>query len=149
MTLSVIRTVVGAIVGYVVTVIVVITLIMLVWFFLGNEFAFKEGKLEASHGWVASTLIGGFFAAMIGGMTAALIGLDRIWRAVGMLACIILLFGILSAVTQLNAKSRELPKDKEIANLTFYEAGEYGAVPTGTISQFQSWALAERLPAGC
>ena len=123
------RTVVSAILGYVVMVIVVMLGIAGVWFSMGNEFAFEGETVRASVAW-SSTMLGvGFFAACLGGVVAAIVGGPRSSNAVNVLIGMVAILGVLTAASQWNLPIQELPEGKVIGELTFFEAGEFARSP--------------------
>lgn len=125
------RTVLAVIAGYVVMVAGVLLGIAVIWFSLGAKFAFDGNTAEASIGWSMTMLIAGFMAAVVGGIAAGKVaGETRRSAATKGLVGLIVVFGMLTVITQLMSAPAPLPEGKTIENLTFTEAGQYARSPT-------------------
>ncbi len=124
-----IRAVIAAFLGYVVTVICVMAGIATVWYSLGNAFAFDGETTTASTGWSLLMLICGFAAAIVGGCAAAKIGGPKGRLAVRVLLGLIIVLGCLTFYAQMNATPMPLPEGVAIQDLTFMEAGQYAVSP--------------------
>lgn len=119
------RSILGAVGGYVVIVIVVLAGIGLAWMALGGEGAFAGDGPAPSTTWMLINLGTGFVAALAGGCAARAIGTSA--TAVYILIGLILVLGLVSAVVGAGAEGSAI--DKPVAELTFAEAGQYAVQP--------------------
>ena len=93
------RKILGVFAGYVVMLAFFMITLTAAWVGLGESFAFREGTHEATVGWMAVHLPLTFLGAIIGGWIAAMIGRDSL--SVKMLAGVLLVFGLWTAIAQL------------------------------------------------
>lgn len=122
------RSVLGAIVGYVAMVVVVMAGIGLAWVGLGAEGAFAGEEPHPSNLWMVSNLVGGFIAALAGGLVALKSG--RSQRAVKILAGLVLGLGLVVALLAPSSEVSGKSLNKPVAELSFMEAGEYAQQPS-------------------
>lgn len=125
-----IRAIISALAGYVIMVVFVLLGIVVVWFSLGNRFAFVGDTNMASVGWCLCNLLGGAIAAKISGWATTKMGGDQGVLAVRILIGIVLVLGVLTLAMQFASEPKPLPAGKTIESLTFAEAGQYAVSPT-------------------
>lgn len=121
------RSILAAIVGYVALVAVVLAGVATAWMALGGAGAFAGEGPAPSTPWIVLNLLSGLIAAVIGGLVARRIG--RSQSAVRILVGLVLVLGLLSALFADGPDDKE-PIDKPVAELGFFEAGQYAAQPT-------------------
>ncbi len=93
---QIVGTVLGAVAGYLVMVIFILATFAGAFPLLGMDRLFAPGTYEASMGWIALSFVLGFAGALLGGWVAASVGGKS--RAVPVLAGLVLVFGIMSAI---------------------------------------------------
>ena len=120
----------GALAGYVVLAAVVIVTLSLAWQFLGCGFAYKApGSFETTFSWSVVALAMGFLGGFAGGKTALLIGR---WKAVKVLALVILILGMMGAISQAARDEAALTAEREgvdPCDLTTFEAASKSSSP--------------------
>ena len=123
------RSILGAIVGYVATVIVVIASLAVTWAVLGASGSFTGEGPYPSPAWNASALVAGFIAALLGGWVALKVG--RAALAVKILVGMMLVLGLYGALTAENSYQKRTAQavDKQVADLSFMEAGAVAKNP--------------------
>ncbi len=124
------RSVVGAILGYLAMVVVVIGSLYLTWSVLGAERSFAGDGPYPSTLWMISNFAFGFLAAYVGGKVARRVGRET--RAVYILVALMLslgLYGALTAETAYERRKAAAAIDKSVADLTFMEAGQVAKNP--------------------
>ncbi|MDH3236851.1 MAG: hypothetical protein OEQ29_25305, partial [Alphaproteobacteria bacterium] len=121
------RSTLAAIAGYVVIVIVVMGSIALTWAAVGGAGAFAGEGPAPSAVWMASIVASGFLAAVAGGWVARRIG--RSATAVNILIGLILVLGVVSALTARAQYEKRESVDKPVAEMTFMEAGQHARQP--------------------
>jgi len=89
------RTLVGAVLGYVVVSVVVFAALSIGFRAVGPDVAFRSGTFEASGAWIALSFLVGFLAAFAGGRVAGLVAPGG--RAVVALAFVLFALGVLFA----------------------------------------------------
>lgn len=129
------RTLLGAFAGYVFMALFLIVTFSLLWFVLGADFAFQPGTLEVTSGWILLSIPVSLLAAVLGGWMAAHIG--RSPKAVTVLALVVLVLGVASAVLQLQAPALSPAEQAEI--LARVETGEVGNVAVGQYARQPAW----------
>jgi len=123
------RAVISAFLGYAAMVACVVASIAGLWYAFGNGFAFAGDTTSASTQWSLAVLACGLMAAVIGGCVAAMLGGPKGGLAVRVLIGMILIFGILSLVTQSGSDPIPLPPGKSVQDLDFVDAGRYAVSP--------------------
>jgi hypothetical protein len=119
-----VRSIVGAVVGYVVMVVVVVASIAGTWAVLGPAGSFDGEGPYPSTAWTVSNLLFGLLGAVAAGWVALKLG--RSARAVKILVGLILVLGLWSALTAESSYEKRIAEagiDKPVADLTFLEAG--------------------------
>ncbi len=124
------RTVLGALIGYLVIAVITLLGVAGLWVVLGAEAAFREGTTVASNLWAGANCVIGLVAAIMGGLVAAAIGRHPTRLPVKVLAGLVLLLGMILAFRQLDVQPDPLPEGKTVAELTFVEAGTVAVSPT-------------------
>ena len=112
-----IRSILGAIAGYIVTFFAVFILLTGAYLALGTERAFQAGNYQVSLLWIMVSFVLSFIAAVIGGYAAALAGKGIL--AAKILAGIMVVLGALMAV---GVALTPAPTDPRPANLPNMEA---------------------------
>jgi hypothetical protein len=123
-----IRSSLAAIAGYVVIVVVVVAGIGLSWAILGGEGAFAGEGPQPSTSWMIANLVTGFVAAVAGGWVAHRLGASR--TAVRILIGLILVLGLIGALTADSQYAKRTKIDKPVSDMTFIEAGGHAKQPT-------------------
>ena len=90
------RTLAGAVLGYVVVSVVVFAALSIGFRAVGPDLAFRPGTYEASGAWIAVSFLIGFAAALAGGRVAGLVAPGG--RAVVALATVLFALGVLFAL---------------------------------------------------
>ena len=121
------RSILAAVVGYIAMVVVVLAGIALAWAVLGGSGAFAGEGPKPSTAWIAMNLVGGFLAAFVGSLVALKIG--RSARAVKILIGLLLVLGVVSAVTANSVYEKREPVGKPVAEMSFREAGQHAKQP--------------------
>ncbi len=121
------RNILGAVAGYLVTVIVVLLGIGVAWMILGGAGAFEGEGPYPSTPWVAGNLVFGLAGAFVGGYAAYKIG--RTATAVKILVILMLLLGGYAAVTAESSYAKREPVGKPVAEMSFMEAGRHAKNP--------------------
>ncbi len=121
------RIAVGVITGYLVTAIFVIVTFSLAWVILGSSFVFVPGTTSVTAGWLALTFALSFAGAVLGGFVASTLGRHPRNRSVHVLAGILLVVGLATAVLHLASPPPRLIKPP--AGLTAFEAAGYATQP--------------------
>lgn len=119
------RNILAAIGGYIVMVIIVLLGITVAWMALGPAGAFAGEGPAPSTAWMAGNLVSGFVAALAGGWAASRLGSSA--TAVKILLGLVLVLGLITAVTSMGATGN--PIDKPVTELSFMEAGAYAVQP--------------------
>lgn len=125
-----IRSIAAVVAGYAVMALWVMLALSLSWMALGPEFAFREGTVDVSLGWMAVALATGFLGALLGGFVAARISRVPGGSAVRVLAGLVLVLGLLSAFFQVPPEERPV-FEGEIAAIAPAEAAEVARQPRG------------------
>jgi len=90
------RKILGAIAGYIVLFIVIFATFSVAYLVMGANAAFTTGSYDVTMTWIIISFILGFIAAVVGGYAASVVG--KSWGAVKILAGIVLVMGILTAI---------------------------------------------------
>ncbi len=123
---QIVGTVAGVVSGYIVMAIVILATFAAAFPVLGMDRLFAEGTFEASMTWIALSLILGLAAAFVGGWVAASVGGKT--RAVPLLAGMVLVFGLISAGSEMqSADPRGGPRS---ADATMSDAMAHARQPT-------------------
>ena len=107
-----IRTILGAIVGYIVHFFCVFLLFSGLSLVLGPDRLFLPGNYEPSMMWIIGAFVVGFIAAVIGGYVAALIGKSgavKIMAGLVVLIGAIVFVGLLRETTPVETRTVDLP----------------------------------------
>ena len=104
--------------------------IALAWAVLGPEGAFQGETTVASFAWSGFGCGAGLVVGAIAGRVASTVAQKAPRLPVLVLAGLLLVIGLGSAVMQLNVEPRPLPAGKSVGDLTFFEAGEVARSPT-------------------
>lgn len=96
MTKQIVGTVLGAVAGYLAMAIFIMATFYAAFPILGMDRLFAPGTYEASMGWIVLSFVLGLSGAVLGGWVAASVGGKS--YAVHVMAGLVLLFGIMSAV---------------------------------------------------
>jgi hypothetical protein len=99
------------------------------WQVLGPEGALREGSTVASTGWSLLSCFSGLLAAVCAGFVASRIGRHPKDLPVWGLALFLLLFGLSYAVVMSGQAEKLLPAGRDLAELTFQEAGQVASNP--------------------
>ena len=117
----------GAAAGYATLVVVVMAAVGLSWLALGGGGAFAGEGPEPSSLWLTLNLVGGFIAASVGGWVSRRVG--RSANAVTILIGLVLLLGVVSALTADSQFEKRPRIDKPVAEMSFIEAGGHAKQP--------------------
>jgi ABC-type transport system involved in multi-copper enzyme maturation permease subunit len=90
------RSILGAIAGYIVMVLVIFLTFSAAYLVMGADVAFGPAGYDVSLTWIVVSFVFGFIAAVVGGYLSAVIG--RSGTAVKILAGLVLVLGIVSAI---------------------------------------------------
>ena len=123
------RTVLAVILGLVLNFALGFASVALAWAIFGPEGAFQGETTVASAAWSVFGCIAGLVVGMIVGRATSLIARDTSRRPVVVLACLLLVVGIGTALMQLGVEPRPLPEGKSVSDLTFFEAGGLATSP--------------------
>lgn len=123
-----VRSILAAIAGYAVIAVVVVAGITLSWAILGGEGAFRGEGPEPSTAWMALSVVFGFLAAVVGGRVALKIGRSPL--AVKILVGLVIVLGIVSALTAESSYASKRKIDKPVAKMSFVDAGQHAKQPT-------------------
>lgn len=104
--------------------------IALAWTIFGAEGAFRGETTVASFGWSAFGCGAGLVVGGIAGCVTSVVARQAPRLPVFVLAGLLLVIGLGSAVLQLGVEPRPLPAGKSVGELTFFEAGEVATSPT-------------------
>lgn len=99
----------------------------LAWKVAGQDFAFRPGTTHVTAGWIAVSMVLSFVGAYLGGSFARRLGRERGQAAVGGLAVLVLVMGLVSAFLGLGAE-RPQPEGS-VENLSMVEASAYAIQP--------------------
>lgn len=121
------RNILGAIAGYIAMVVVAIGGIGIAWLILGGEGAFAGEGPQPSVPWLGFNLVFGFLSAMVGGFVALKIGRSN--TATKILIGLLLVLGLLIAISQQFSAEEKVPIDKPVAEMSFTEAGQHAVQP--------------------
>lgn len=119
----------GIVLGYVAMAAVVLIGITVVWSILGGAGAFRSEGTEASTLWSVLTLASGLIAAIVGGLVTTAVAKQKTHLPALLLAGLVLVVGLGSAIFQLGSAPTPMPEGKTAADLTFFEAGEVARSP--------------------
>ncbi|HEX6278605.1 MAG TPA: hypothetical protein VFZ49_01200 [Pyrinomonadaceae bacterium] len=109
------RSILGAIAGYIIMVLVIFLLFTVAYLAMGADMAFGPGGYDVSMTWIAVSFVLGFIAAVIAGYLAAVIGNSS--TAVKILAGIVLVLGIVSVIMVSMSPRSTDPRTTETPNL--------------------------------
>jgi len=123
-----VRTVLAVVAGYFLMVVIVIGSLGLAWMVLGADGAFAGEGPYPSAGWLAFSVIGGFIAAILGGFLARHLGGSA--AAVKGLVGLVLVLGLISALTGGGSKGKNPVADQAVAEMSWGEAGQHAQQPT-------------------
>lgn len=114
--MTMVRAILGVIVGYVVMALLVFLTFSAAYLAMGADAAFKPASYEASLFWIIVSFVLGLLAAMVGGYTCAVIAKGR--RAPQVLAGVVLVLGILVAIPALRASdNRSTVRSGNVSNM--------------------------------
>ncbi len=125
------RSILGAVLGYVAIVVVVIAGLFLTWQVLGAAGSFSGEGPYPSTAWIGSALVFGLLAAFVGGKVALKVGRGPL--APKILIGLILVLGTFAALTAESAYEKRVANvaaEKPVADLTFAEAGQVARNPS-------------------
>ena len=122
-----IRNILAAVAGYAALVVVVLAGIGLTWAVVGGSGAFAGEGPEPSAMWMVANLVFGLIAALAGGWVTRRIG--RSQQAVRILIGLIILLGVITAITAEAAYAKRIKIDKPVAEMSFMEAGQHAKQP--------------------
>jgi hypothetical protein len=122
--MRVFRLIAGMIVGYFVMAILVVATFAVTWLALGTERTFQPDSYWTTGTFNIAVLAGGTVAAIIGGLVCALIAGSR--SAAYALAAIVLAFGIVSAVREMNKPD----PPARAGEITMQDVATHGKEPT-------------------
>ncbi len=97
----------AVIVGYITMFIFSAVTFSVAYIVMGQDGAFKEGTTEVTMTWIVVSLVLSIVAALLGGVVAALIGRSPKRTPVKVLAGVVLVLGLLTAVMQMAATAPE------------------------------------------
>jgi hypothetical protein len=111
------RTAGGVILGYAAMATFVFGTFTALYLAMGAEGAFRPGTYDVSTAWIVGSLLLSAVAAVLGGWVCATIG--RSSRAVGILAILVLLLGVVSALMEAQMRARTVaePRLGDVPNL--------------------------------
>ncbi len=109
------RSILGAIAGYVVMFFFIFLAFSAAYLAMGAENAFVPGGYDVSTTWIVVSFVLGFIAAVVAGYAAAAIGKGM--TAVKILAGIVLVLGIVSAVAVAMSPRPEGARTADVPNL--------------------------------
>ena len=109
------RSILGAIAGYVIMFFCIFLLFTAAYLAMGADGAFAPGGYDVSTTWIVVSFVLGFLAAVTAGYLAAVIG--RGMTAVKILAGIVLVLGIVSAVAVSVSPRPEGARTADVPNL--------------------------------
>ena len=125
------RAIAGALCGYAAMVVIVVASIAGTWAVLGPEGSFTGEGPYPSAAWNTSNVVFGFLAALVAGWVARKVG--RGSTAVRILVGLMVVLGLYSAITAESSYQKRVAKadiDKQVADLSFTEAGVVAKSPT-------------------
>jgi hypothetical protein len=115
----------GVVLGYLAMVLWVMATFTALWLVLGQEAAFRPGTSQVTGAWLAGSLPLAFLGAVLGGWAAFRIGRERGRGAVAWLIGVVLVVGLVSAVTTMGAE----PAGPPPAGLGPFEAASQAVQP--------------------
>jgi energy-converting hydrogenase Eha subunit A len=118
------RAILGVIVGYLVAVILIVAGFTALQLGLGNEQVFKPSSWEPTMLFNICALVLGLVGAVVGGVVCHVIG--KTYTPVKVLAGLILIFGLLTAVMQMGKPAPTVPRT---ADATPMDAAQYAHTP--------------------
>ncbi len=140
-----IRTLAGTVAGYILMALLGTVAFSLLWLALGAEFAFENGTLEVTPGWILFSLPLNFLVALFGGWMAVHVGRSAV--ASGVLCALVLAFGALSL--GLEMRTPPLSPERQMEILSQAESGKVGNLAVGPFARRPTWfALALPLLGG-
>lgn len=104
--------------------------IALAWAIFGPDGAFQGETTVASIAWSGFGCGAGLIVGAIAGCVTSVVAQKASRLPVIVLAGLLLVIGLGTAVMQLDVEPRPLPAGKSVADLTFFEAGEVATSPT-------------------
>ena len=122
-----IRTIAGVVLGYIAMALLVFLLFSAAYLALGTDNVFLPGSYQVSLLWVALSIVVSFAAALVGGYVAAAV--SRGTRAALVLACIVLILGVIVAIPALGQPD---PGPR---------AGDVGNIAAMMSARLPSWLL--------
>ena len=109
------RSILGAIAGYVIMFFCIFLLFSAAYLAMGADGAFVPGGYDVSMTWIVMSFVLGFLAALVAGYSAAVIGKGS--TAVKILAGIVLVLGIVSAIAVSMSPRPEGARTADVPNL--------------------------------
>ena len=103
--------------------------IALAWTIFGADGAFQGETTVASSAWSAFGCGTGLVVGVIAGCATSVVARQAPRLPVFVLAGLLLVIGLGSAVLQLSAEPKPLPEGMSVGDLTFFEAGEVATSP--------------------
>ncbi|MHC4218799.1 MAG: hypothetical protein ACYSU7_10140 [Planctomycetota bacterium] len=124
------RAILGVIVGFVVMVLWVMICSAVALLVLGHSFAYKEGALEVTLAWCLVDLGIGLVGAVLGGLVTVLVAPSSRRTPVKVLAGIIFVLGLASAVGHLILDDPTAEPSKPVEEMTAFEVASETSAPT-------------------
>ncbi|MEM7049686.1 MAG: hypothetical protein AAF604_08505 [Acidobacteriota bacterium] len=116
------RATAAVVAGYITMVVWVMVTLTIAWVAVGPSFAFQDGTVNVTAGWLAINLPLGLVGAIFGGFITAWVG--RSWGPVKALMVVIVVVSVLSMLVQ--GSKPEVPADLDLSSL---EAASYAQQP--------------------
>lgn len=123
------RALLAVILGLVLNMLLGFASIALAWAIFGPKGAFHGETTVASFAWCAFGCGAGLAVGVIVGRVTSVVARQAPRLPVFVLAGLLLVIGLGSAVLQLQVEPRPLPAGKSVGDLTFFEAGEVATSP--------------------
>jgi hypothetical protein len=109
------RTIGAVVLGYLVMAVLIFATFSGAYLAMGADAAFRRGTFDPSSLWIIVSFILGFGAAVAGGWVCAAVARDG--RAVSILAIVVLVLGLISAVPTLRRRPTTEPRLGDVPNM--------------------------------
>lgn len=123
------RALLAVVLGLVLNMLLGFASIVLAWVIFGPEGAFQGETTVATVAWSGFGCGAGLLVGAIAGRVTSVVARQAPRLPVFVLAGLLLVIGLGSAVLQMGAGPKPLPAGKSVGDLTFFEAGEVATSP--------------------